>query len=38
MPGNSSGPAESEFNVCRKEEGHGNAVGNSLLQAAETLL
>lgn len=31
------GSAESEFNVCRKEEGQGNAVGNSLLQVPETL-
>lgn len=35
-PGNSSGPAESEFNACRKEEGRGTAIGNSLLQRLET--
>lgn len=34
--GNSSGPAETEFNVCRREQGQGTSVGNSLLQGPET--
>lgn len=35
-PGNSSGPAETEFNVCRREQGQGTSVGISLLQGPET--
>lgn len=36
--GNSSGPAETEFNVCRREQGQGTSVGNPPAGARDTNL